>query len=176
VSGERVEAPLDGAVKDEPSVTADWVPVRTGIEGVQVIEVRNVLQDSRSLTEIYRADWFSTPAEVNQVFQIALAGGGITAWHMHTQTTDRLFVSTGHVKIVLFDARPESPTRGLANEFRFGERRPGLVVVPPGVWHGLRNLDATPSVVVNVVDRGYEYADPDHWRLPAGSPEIPCDL
>jgi dTDP-4-dehydrorhamnose 3,5-epimerase len=176
VSTERNEAPLPGALKDEPSVTADWTSVGPAIEGVQVVEVRNVLQDSRSLTEIYRADWFASPSEVGQVFQIVLEGGGITAWHMHSQTTDRLFVSTGHVKIALFDARPESPTRGQASELRFGERRPALVVVPAGVWHGLRNLGATAAVVVNVVDRAYEYADPDHWRLPAGSPEIPVEL
>lgn len=141
-----------------------------------MVEVRNVLYDSGSLTEIYRAEWFSPPLEVGQAFQITIPEGGVTAWHMHTQTTDRLFVSVGDVKIVLFDARPDSQTRGLTNEFRFGERRPGLVVVPTGVWHGLRNLHAAPSVVVNLVDRPYDYAEPDHWRLPLDSPEIPYKL
>jgi dTDP-4-dehydrorhamnose 3,5-epimerase len=176
MSGEREEAPLPGAVKDEPSVTADWVSLQPMIEGVQVVEVRNVLQDAGSLIEIYRADWFSSPLEVDQVFQITLEGGGLSAWHIHTETTDRLFVSAGQVKIVLFDARSHSQTRGLTNEFRFGERRPGLVIVPAGVWHGLRNLQAVPSVVVNLVDRAYDYTGPDHWRLPADSPEIPYEL
>ncbi len=176
MSGQRDQAPLPGAMKDEPSVTPEWVSLQSVIEGVRAVEMRNVIYDSGSLTEIYRAEWFSPPLEIEQAFQITIAGGGITAWHMHTQTTDRLFVSVGQVKIALFDARPDSPTRGLTNEFRFGERRPGLVVVPAGVWHGLRNLQAVPSVVVNLVDRAYDYSQPDHWRLPADSVEIPYTL
>ncbi len=174
--GDGDEAPLSGAVKDEPSATADWVSLQRLIEGVRVVEVRNMLQDSGSLTEIYRADWFSTPLEIEQAFQITLKGGAITAWHMHAETTDRLFVSSGQVKIVLFDDRPDSQTRGLTNEFRFGERRAGLVIVPAGVWHGLRNLQAAASVVVNLVDRSYDYTAPDHWRLPPDSPKIPYEL
>ena len=40
MSGDRGEAPLPGAVKDEPSVTADWVSLQRMIEGVPVVEVR----------------------------------------------------------------------------------------------------------------------------------------
>jgi dTDP-4-dehydrorhamnose 3,5-epimerase len=170
------EATLPGAAQDEPTVTSDWVSRQQLIEGVRVVETRNVLQDSGSLTEIYRDDWFAAPLEIHQAFQITLDGGGVTAWHMHMETTDRLFVSAGRVKIVLFDPRPESATRGLTNEFRFGDRRPGLVVIPSGVWHGLRNLQAAPSMVLNLVDHAYDYSGPDHWRLPPDSPEIPYRL
>jgi dTDP-4-dehydrorhamnose 3,5-epimerase len=176
MSGEHDRAPLPGAVKDGSSVNADWSPTRPAIEGVEVIEMRNVLGDSGALTEIYRADWFASPPGIDQVFQTMIDGGGVSAWHVHTGTTDRLFVSTGHFKIGLYDARPSSPTRGVASVYRFGERRPALVVVPAGVWHGLRNLEASPAVVLNLVDRAYDYADPDHWRLPADTPEIPVDL
>ena len=78
--------------------------------------------------------------------------------------------------MVLFDAREDSSTRGLVNEFRFGERRPGLVVIPPRVWHGVQNLSPGPSTILNLVDQAYEYEDPDHWRVPADSPEIPFSL
>ena len=45
---------------------------------------------------------------------------------------------TGHVKLVLFDARAESATHGLINEFSFGEARPALVAIPPLVWHAVQ--------------------------------------
>jgi dTDP-4-dehydrorhamnose 3,5-epimerase len=93
---------------------------------------------------------------------------------VHLRTTDRLFVNAGEVKIALFDSRPDSPTHGMVNEFRLGERRPALVIVPAGVWHGLKNLQSEQQgTVLNIVDRAYEYTDPDHWRLPADTPEIP---
>ena len=165
--------PLPGATKDEQSVTSDWTVLRKPIDGVQLIEVRNVIANSGHTTEVLRRDWFGADVEIDQVFQVTLGPDGISAWHVHLDTTDRLFVNAGQVKIVLYDSRPESPTRGLVNEFRLGDRRPGLVIIPPGVWHGVQNLQATESRVLNLVDVAYEYEDPDHWRLPADSAEIP---
>lgn len=175
-NGQAADAPLRGAKQDEQTVTADWMVLQEPIAGVTLMEVRHVLRDAGHLTEVLRRDWFDQPVEIDQIFQVTLVGQGLSAWHVHLETTDRLFVNTGHVKIVLFDARHDSPTVGRVNEFRLGERRPGLVVVPPGVWHGLKNLETTTSTVLNIVDRAYAYEEPDHWRLPADSPEIPYRL
>jgi len=143
-----------------------------------LIEVQNVIRDSGHLTEVLRRDWFDEAPDVDQVFQVTLQGHAVSAWHVHLNTTDRLFVNSGQVKVVLYDARSGSDTHGLVNEFRLGERRPGLVIVPPGVWHGLKNLRAEEGLVLNLVDCAYEYEyeDPDHWRLPADTAEIPYRL
>jgi dTDP-4-dehydrorhamnose 3,5-epimerase len=170
---DQTAPPLPGATKDEQSVTSDWTVLQDQIEGVRLVEVRNVIANSGHTTEVLRREWFGNDAEIDQVFQVTLGAHGISAWHVHLNTTDRLFVNAGQVKIVLYDGRADSPTRGRVNEFRLGERRPGLVVVPPGIWHGLQNLQPTESRVLNVVDVAYEYADPDHWRLPADTAEIP---
>ena len=165
--------PLPGATKDEQSVTSDWTVLQNPIEGVELIEVRNVIANSGHTTELLRREWFGTGVEVDQVFQVTRGARGISAWHVHLDTTDRLFVNAGQVKIVLYDSRSGSPTHGQVNEFRLGDRRPGLVIIPRGVWHGLQNLLATESRVINLVDVAYEYEDPDHWRLPADTAEIP---
>lgn len=170
---ETKAAPLPGATKDEQSVTADWTVLQDRIEGVEVIEVRNVIANSGHTTEVVRRDWFGGDLEIDQVFQVTLGPHGISAWHVHLDTTDRLFVNAGQVKIALYDGRAGSPTRGAVNEFRLGDRRPGLLIVPPGVWHGVQNLQGTESRVLNLVDVAYEYEDPDHWRLPPDTAEIP---
>ena len=164
---------IQGAVKDRQSMTADWVPLAQHIAGIQVREVKNVPKDNGVLTEIFRLDWNLDSGAVQQVFQVTLVPGGLSAWHTHRLTTDRLFITHGLIKIVLFDGREESPTRGRVNELRFGVVRPALVVVPPGVWHGVQNVSSGPSSVLNIVDRAYRYEDPDHWRLPPDTPEIP---
>jgi dTDP-4-dehydrorhamnose 3,5-epimerase len=170
-------APLPGATKDEQSVTADWAVLRETIDGVRLIEVRNVIGESGHTTEILRSDWFPDgEVALDQVFQVTLDGHAVSAWHVHMQTTDRLFVNVGQVKVVLYDARPGSPTHGLVNDFRLGDRRPGLVIVPAGVWHGIKNLQTSEARVLNLVDRAYEYEDPDHWRLPPDTTEIPYRL
>lgn len=163
------------AVKDRQSITADWIPVRESmIDGVVVREVKNVPKENGRLVEIYRADWNLDADAVAQVFQVTLQPRGISAWHAHARTTDRLFVNRGSIRIVLYDARPASPTSGMRNEFRFGEHRPALVIVPPGVFHGIVNLSDEPSSILNLVDHAYTYEDPDHFRVPPDSDEIPC--
>jgi dTDP-4-dehydrorhamnose 3,5-epimerase len=159
--------------KAERSVTSDWTPLQTLIDGVRIKEIRNVPKKAGILTEIYRRDWDLDNRVVDQAFQALLYPGGLSAWHTHRLTTDRLFVTTGMLRIVLYDDRSDSPTRGLINEFRIGSARPGIVVVPPRVWHGVQNYGPEPAILLNLVDRAYDYDDPDHWSLPPDSELIP---
>jgi dTDP-4-dehydrorhamnose 3,5-epimerase len=162
------------AQKDKQSITADWVPLSSNfIEGVQVKEVKNVLKNNGSLTEIYRTEWNMDELPVNQIFQVTLYPGGLSAWHAHEFTTDKLFVNHGYIKVVLYDGREESPTFGQINEIRAGSTRPMLIVVPPKVWHGVYNYGSSDASLLNIVDRAYDYKDPDHWRLPSETVEIP---
>lgn len=170
------EGRLEGCAKDAQSSTSEWGTRRELIQGVRVKEVKNVLTDSGVLTEIFRGDWGLDAGAVDQVFQSLLLPGAVTAWHLHRLTTDRLFVSHGVIKVVLYDARRRSPSHGALNEFRFGSQRPALVCVPPGVWHGAHNVGAEPSLLLNLVDRAYSYEDPDHWRLPADTDQIPYNF
>lgn len=165
---------LPGAVRDPQTITAEWNPSSLRlIDGVRIREVRNVPKATGFLTELYRADWGVDDGRVEQVFQVVLQPGGLSAWHAHAETMDRLFVVEGLAQIVLYDGRPGSPTVGLVNEFRFGLVRPALVVVPPRVWHGIRNAGTEPARVLNMVDRAYDYANPDHWRVPDDCADIP---
>jgi dTDP-4-dehydrorhamnose 3,5-epimerase len=165
---------LPGSVRDRQSVTVDWQRVEGGlIDGVALFEMKNVLGSHGHLTEIYRADWKLDEAGVEQVFQSVFEPGGVSAWHVHELTRDRLFVAAGAMRIVLYDPRPDSPSCGRINEFRLGSLRPGLVSVPPKVWHGVENLSNERAALLNLVDRAYCYERPDHFRLPADSDQIP---
>ena len=165
---------IANSVKDPKSITAQWSPTNlTLINGVSIKEVKNVLKNNGHLTEIYRQDWAMDDLPVGQIFQVSLNPNGISAWHAHEITTDRIFVNTGSIKVVLYDAREDSPTYGMLNEFRCGALRPMLIIVPPKVWHGVQNYTSEPASLLNIVDKAYQYDDPDHWRIPMDSPEIP---
>jgi len=167
------EGALPGAARDAQSITSDWQPLQPLIDGVVVREVRNVLKDNGCLTEVWRDDWGLGPAAVAQVFQVVLEPLAISAWHVHQRATDRLFANRGQLKIVLFDARAGSPTESRLNVFRCGTARPMLIVVPPGVWHGVQNIGGTAASLLNLPDRAYSYESPDHWRLPPDTERIP---
>lgn len=162
------------APKDAQSVLPDWTLVTTReIAGVIAREVKTVLTSNGSLVELIRTEWLSDRTSVNQVNLHTIDPGCISAWHVHQVTTDRLFCISGRVLLVLYDARVGSPTHGVVAEYRFGPQRPALVVVPPGVFHGVKALGSQPAMLVNMVDHAYQHDDPDHWRVPEESPEIP---
>jgi len=164
---------IPSCARDGQTMRPDGLPAQTLIDGVTVHEARHVIKGEGLLTEIFRRDWGLDDGVVDQVFEVRLAPDEVSAWHVHRFTRDRLYVTHGTARIVLYDARTGASSHGRVNEFRFGSRRPALLGVPPGVWHGVQNLRRGPSRVLNLVDKAYSYAEPDHWRLPADAPEIP---
>lgn len=164
---------LTAARKDGPQVTSDWKRLQQSIDGLVVREVLHVPRDHGVITEMYRTEWDPTGLPVVHIYQSRLFPGAIGAWSCHTKTIDRLFINQGHVKLVLYDGREESATHGRIMELHTGDARPAFVVLPIGVWHGLQNLGSTDALMLNFPSRAYNYEDPDHYRLPYDSPEIP---
>jgi dTDP-4-dehydrorhamnose 3,5-epimerase len=164
---------LPGAVKDSQQITEDWQKLEDSIEGVAVREVRHVRRDHGVITEIFRPEWDPTGLPVVQVYQSRLFVGALGAWSCHKRTTDRLFVNQGQVKVVLYDDRDSSKTKGQLMELLAGDARPCLVVIPPGIWHGLQCVGNIDALVLNCPTEAYNYADPDHYRLPYDTREIP---
>lgn len=164
---------FEEATKDARSVTSDWELLEDPIAGVALRHVRHVTKGNGWVTELYRRDWQLDELAVDQVFQVVMMPRAVSAWHCHLLTTDRLSVVRGLVEIALYDDRAESPTRGQLNVFRLGDPRPALLVVPPEVWHGVQNIGDGPAAVVNLVDRAYDYDDPDHWRVSSDHAAIP---
>lgn len=160
--------------KDPQLIRSDWTPMSArNIEGVVAKQVANVLTEDGYLTECWRPDWELDEGGVGHVFQRVFQRDGLSAWHVHLFTRDRLFCASGQLYVVLYDARVASPTHGTVAEYRVGERRPAAISIPPGVYHGIRNVGTTDALLINVVDAAYDYEDPDHYRVPADSADIP---
>jgi dTDP-4-dehydrorhamnose 3,5-epimerase len=143
------------------------------IAGVQIVELGNVLTKSGCLTEIFRKDWPAVRIMPQQVNWVQLNAFGVTDWHRHLRQTDHLIGVGGNIKLALWDGRGDSPTCGETEVIRMGLLRPVLAIVPPGVWHALRNEGGEPAGYLNVIDELYDYAAPDNWRLPADTADVP---
>ncbi|MFI5034001.1 MAG: cupin domain-containing protein [Reyranellales bacterium] len=143
------------------------------IAGVQIVELGNVLTRSGSLLEIFRKDWPSIAIGVQQVNWVQLNPGSVTDWHRHALQIDHLVGVGGTIRLALWDGRADSPTQGASEVIRLGALRPVLVIVPPGVWHALRNESGEPAGYLNVIDELYDYARPDNYRLAPGTPGVP---
>ena len=164
---------LSGAVKDQSRVDADGAIRRDLIAGVQLKEIRNVVTRNGVTTELYRFDWNLGTEAIGQALHVALRGGAISAWHCHEMQTDHIIAIHGAIRLVLYDARPASHTLGKVDVFDLSPMRPLLIVVPPGIWHGIQNLMPDTSAFANFLDRAYDHGNPDEWRLPPDTGEIP---
>ena len=63
------------------------------------------------------------------------------------------------------------PRSGSVNEFRVSERNPGLLVIPPNLFHGWKNIGVDEAYIINMPSSQYEHEGPDALDLPYESPE-----
>lgn len=144
------------------------------IEGVKTKRLRLIPDERGRLMEILRND-DEVFTKFGQVYLTTTYPQVIKAWHYHHLQDDNFAVVKGMVKLVLYDPRPDSLTRGEVNEFFVGEHNPTLVHVPRLVYHGWKCISETEAMVINLVTEPYNYQSPDEYRLPYHSPEIPYD-
>jgi|SRR4051794_27195358 dTDP-4-dehydrorhamnose 3,5-epimerase len=138
------------------------------IEGVRIVELGNVLTRSGWMMEVYRTDWAVGGNPVRQVNWVELNPSAVTDWHCHGHQIDHLIGVGGPIKLALWDDRDGSPTQGATEIVRMGALRPVMTIVPPGVWHALRNESGVPAGYLNIIDQLYAHENPDNFRPAAG--------
>ena len=144
------------------------------IEGVKVKKLRCIPDERGQLMEILRAD-DECFVKFGQVYLTSAYPGATKAWHYHKVQTDNFAVVKGMMKVVLYDARPGSATKGEVNEFFIGEKNPALVTIPPLVYHGFKCIGTEEALVINTPTESYKYDKPDEYRIDPHSKEIPYD-
>lgn len=150
----------------QSAVNAEGQLRRTAIDGVQFRATRPVPHEDGHVTEVARASWELLRTPIVQVHITTTLPGRIRAWGLHQIGSDRLFVVSGLVKIVVFDGRNDSRTRGSINDFTVSEKNPALLVIPPNLYHGWKNLGTSEAIIINMPDRMYNYEEPDALDLP----------
>lgn len=136
------------------------------IDGVRFRPTRPVPHEDGHLTEVARASWDVFTSPIVQVHVTTTLPGRVRGWGFHQESTDRLYVVSGLVKIVVYDGRKNSPSFGKLNEFSVSERNPGLLLIPPNLYHGWKNIGTSEAVVINMPDHMYNYENPDALDMP----------
>jgi dTDP-4-dehydrorhamnose 3,5-epimerase len=108
------------------------------------------------LAEIFRVDELPA-AQIPAMAYISVTQPGVGRGpHAHRLQTDLFcFPGPGDFRVIIWDQRPDSPAFGERQEFVLGENCPGIVVIPPGVVHGYRNVSDRPGLVCNFANRLY---------------------
>ena len=144
------------------------------IEGVTVRRLRVIPDERGYLMEILRSDW-DEYEKFGQVYLTAAFPGVVKGWHYHKLQTDHFACVHGMAKVVLYDSREDSSTYRQVDEFFAGDRNPCLIKIPPLVMHGFKGVGQDVTLIINVPTQLYDYDEPDEYRLPFDTDEIPYD-
>jgi dTDP-4-dehydrorhamnose 3,5-epimerase len=163
------------AARDRPTVDAHGRELGESLEDVIFQRLAPLADHRGSLVPFLDTrDLFWTEPVV-YAYEIMIRPGRIKGWGMHEQQTDRYFVAAGNVRIALYDGRPDRGSHGRIAQFFFTDATPGLLAIPPGVWHADQNWGKTDARIVNFPTHPYDPADPDKLRIDPHSDVIPFD-
>ena len=79
----------------------------------------------------------------------------------------------GKVRVVIYDRREDSDTKGEIGVFELSANKPQALVIPIGVVHGFECMSKDEAWILNVPSQLYNYDKPDEYRVPLNSKEIP---
>ena len=142
------------------------------IDGVKIKQLKVIPDERGRLMEILRED-DEIFMRFGQVYLTTGYPGVVKAWHYHKVQNDHFCVIKGMMKVVLYDARDDSPTKGEVNEFFLGEHRPIVLRIPPLVYHGFKTISQEEALLINVSTQVYKHDGPDEFRVHPHENDIP---
>jgi len=118
------------------------------IVGVEVHPLRQIPDERGKVMHMLRRDdpWFR---EFGEIYFSVVYPGVVKGWHLHRRMTLNYAVIDGMIKLVLYDDREGSPSRGNVQEIFTGEGSYALITIPPGVWNGFKGVGTKPAIVAN---------------------------
>jgi len=129
--------------------------VKGKIEGVIVKQLVKHLDQRGYLCETFRLDELPQGLKPVMSYISYTEPGVVRGPHEHIEQTDIFaFNGPGNFLLRLWDNRKESSSHLNYMDIYTGKDNPLLVVVPPGVVHGYKNISSTErGMVINYPDR-----------------------
>ncbi len=142
------------------------------IHDVRVTPLRRIPDERGAVFHMLRED---SPIfeHFGEIYFSLVYPGVVKGWHIHKWMTLNYAVPMGMVKLVCYDDREGSPTRGALQELHIGELNYVLVTIPPMIWNGFKGEGPDTALVANCASAPHDPDEIDR-RDPFGA-EIPYD-
>jgi len=145
----------------------------TNIEGVTTHKLVELADDRGSVLHMLSVN---TPGfkQFGECYFSEVKPGVIKAWKMHLEQTQNLAVPIGRVKLVIFDDRDNSKTKGNLKVLELGRPDAYLrVQIPPGLWYGFACIGEAPALLANCADIPHDPKESE--RRSVSDTRIPYD-
>ena len=130
------------------------------IDGVIVTPLKRICDDRGRIMHMLKSTDEGFEA-FGEVYCSTVYPGVVKGWHIHKKVTLNYVVVKGMIKYVLYDDRPDSPTKGETQVICMGEHNYVRVTVPPMIWNGFMGLGTEEAMVVNTTDLPHDPTEAD---------------
>jgi dTDP-4-dehydrorhamnose 3,5-epimerase len=140
------------------------------IDGVKIVPLRKICDERGMILHLLKAtdEHF---LEFGEIYFSCGYPGIVKAWHIHKEMTLNNACIVGMIKLVLYDLRPDSPTKGELMELFIGEDNYCLVQIPPGITNGYKAYGDKMAMLANCATMPHDrneliYIDPFENDIP----------
>ena len=130
------------------------------IDGVKIIPKKQIIDERGKIMHMIRND-DDNFTKFGEVYFSYSHPNTVKAWHLHKRMTVNYVCVVGKIKLVLFDDRINSKTKGVLQEIFLTTENYSLVSVPPGIWNGFKSVENKFSIIANCSDIPH---DPDEMQ------------
>ena len=140
------------------------------IDGVKIIDLKKI-PDERGMVMHMLKKTDPHFLEFGEIYFTCGYPGVVKAWHIHKRMTLNNCCLVGMVKLVLFDDREKSKTKGELMELFIGENNYKLVQIPPGITNGYKAYGNKMAIMANCSTLPHDkseliYIDPFDKNIP----------
>ena len=122
--------------------------IKIMIEGVKITKLKQIVDERGKVMHMLRND-SEVFQSFGEIYFSTIYHKSIKAWHLHKESTLNYVCITGKVKLVLFDDRKNSSSKGNYQELILSPENYFLVTIPPNIWNGFKGLDKSESIIAN---------------------------
>jgi dTDP-4-dehydrorhamnose 3,5-epimerase len=140
------------------------------IDGVRLVPLTRIPDERGTILHMLRR---TDPhfVDFGEIYFSTIYPGVIKGWHLHHAMTLNYACILGRIKLVLYDDREGSPSRGELMELFLGPDQYVLVQIPPDVWNGFKGMGSELAIVANCATHPHdatqsERLDPFDKRIP----------
>ena len=140
------------------------------IEGVKITSLKKIDDERGSVLTMLRSD-FSVFKSFGEIYFSKIYHNAIKAWHFHKLMTLNYVTVHGSIKLVLYDDREGSTTKGKVQEIMLSNENHYLVSIPPKIWNGFCSANNEEAILANCSDIPHD--KDEIVRLPFDDPKFP---
>ncbi|MDC1382727.1 dTDP-4-dehydrorhamnose 3,5-epimerase family protein [Candidatus Puniceispirillum sp.] len=118
------------------------------IEGVKITALRQIEDDRGKVMHMMRSD-NENFNQFGEIYFSTVNPGFVKGWHLHLEMEINYAVPIGSIKLVLYDDRQTSKSKGTVEEILLSPDKYCCVKIPPLIWNGFKGMGDTPALIAN---------------------------